>query len=66
MAGHTDADAVREFLLQDVIQQAVVVSVNVQLVGVGSQRPVVDFAAFSGHKMCGPNGVGVLYGKAGS
>ncbi|MFS0246745.1 cysteine desulfurase [Corynebacterium striatum] len=24
----------------------------------------VDFAVFSGHKMCGPNGVGVLYGKA--
>lgn len=23
----------------------------------------VDFAAFSGHKMCGPNGVGVVYGK---
>lgn len=23
----------------------------------------VDFAAFSGHKMCGPNGVGVFYGK---
>src|SRR5699024_4775358 len=22
----------------------------------------VDFAAFSGHKMCGPSGVGVLYG----
>lgn len=24
----------------------------------------IDFAAFSGHKMCGPSGVGVLYGKA--
>ncbi|MDO5511100.1 cysteine desulfurase [Corynebacterium sp.] len=24
----------------------------------------VDFAAFSGHKMCGPSGVGVVYGRA--
>lgn len=24
----------------------------------------IDFAAFSGHKMCGPTGIGVLYGKA--
>ncbi|MCX7856346.1 MAG: aminotransferase class V-fold PLP-dependent enzyme, partial [Anaerolineae bacterium] len=23
----------------------------------------VDFMAFSGHKMCGPTGIGVLYGK---
>lgn len=23
----------------------------------------VDFCAFSGHKMCGPSGIGVLYGK---
>ena len=24
-----------------------------------------DFYAFSGHKMCGPTGIGILYGKAG-
>ena len=23
----------------------------------------VDFIAFSGHKMCGPTGIGILYGK---
>lgn len=32
--------------------------------GVDVQSLDCDFYAFSGHKMCGPTGVGVLYGKA--
>jgi len=31
--------------------------------GIDVQKLQCDFAAFSGHKMLGPNGVGVLYGK---
>jgi cysteine desulfurase/selenocysteine lyase len=31
--------------------------------GVDVQDLDVDFLAFSGHKMCGPTGIGVLYGK---
>ncbi len=31
--------------------------------GVDVQKNDVDFLAFSSHKMCGPTGVGVLYGK---
>ncbi|HSB00181.1 MAG TPA: aminotransferase class V-fold PLP-dependent enzyme, partial [Anaerolineales bacterium] len=31
--------------------------------GVDVQQLDVDFLAFSGHKMCGPTGIGVLYGK---
>ena len=27
------------------------------------QKMNIDFLAFSGHKMCGPTGIGVLYGK---
>ena len=41
---YTDADAAGVLLAQDEIQQAVVVSVYVELVGVGSQRPIVDLA----------------------
>jgi len=32
--------------------------------GVDVQQLDCDFYAFSGHKMCGPTGIGVLYGKA--
>jgi cysteine desulfurase/selenocysteine lyase len=31
--------------------------------GVDVQHLDADFLAFSGHKMCGPSGIGVLYGK---
>jgi cysteine desulfurase/selenocysteine lyase len=31
--------------------------------GVDVQSLDVDFLAFSGHKMCGPTGIGVLYGR---
>ncbi len=44
-------------VLVDGAQAAPHLSVDVQDLG-------CDFYAFSGHKMCGPTGVGVLYGRA--
>ena len=43
--------------LVDLAQSAGHLPVNVQELG-------CDFAAFSGHKMCAPTGIGVLYGRA--
>ncbi len=37
---------------------------SVPHLGVDVQALDVDFLAFSAHKMCGPTGIGVLYGKA--
>lgn len=48
-----DAGAV---ILVDAAQSAPHLALNVEELD-------VDFMAFSGHKMCGPSGVGVLYGK---
>ena len=45
---------------------AVTVLDAAQTVGHGAfdvQRLGADFTAFSGHKMCGPTGIGVLYGR---
>lgn len=39
-------------------------SQSVPHMAVDVQALDVDFLAFSGHKMCGPTGIGVLYGKA--
>ncbi len=51
------ARAVGAVTLVDAAQSAGHMPVNVQEIG-------CDFLAFSGHKMCGPTGIGVLYGRA--
>ena len=45
------------FVLVDAAQSAPHIKIDVQDLD-------VDFLAFSAHKMCGPTGVGVLYGKS--
>lgn len=50
------ARAIGAVSLVDLAQSAGHMPVNVQEMG-------CDFAAFSGHKMCGPTGIGVLYGR---
>ena len=51
------ARAVGARTLVDAAQSAGHLPVNVQELG-------CDFLAFSGHKMCGPTGIGALYGRA--
>jgi cysteine desulfurase/selenocysteine lyase len=51
------ARAVGAVTLIDAAQSAGHMPVNVQKIG-------CDFLAFSGHKMCGPTGIGALYGRA--
>jgi cysteine desulfurase/selenocysteine lyase len=51
------AHAVGALTLVDAAQSAGHTTVGVREMG-------CDFLAFSGHKMCGPTGIGVLYGRA--
>src|SRR5262249_55953424 len=51
------AGAVGAFTLVDAAQSVGHMPLDVQELG-------CDFLAFSGHKMCGPTGIGVLYGRA--
>lgn len=51
------AQAVGALTVLDACQSVPHIPVDLHALG-------VDFAAFSGHKMCGPNGVGGVYGKA--
>lgn len=50
------AHAVGALVLVDGAQSVPHMSVDVQALG-------IDFLAFSGHKMCGPTGIGVLWGR---
>jgi cysteine desulfurase / selenocysteine lyase len=50
------AHAAGAVVLVDAAQSVPHMPVDVQALG-------VDFLAFSGHKMCGPTGIGVLYGR---
>ncbi len=50
------AHAVGAVILVDAAQSVPHLATDVQALD-------VDFLAFSGHKMCGPSGIGVLYGK---
>jgi len=52
------ARAVGALTLVDAAQSIGHMPIDVQELG-------CDFLAFSGHKMCGPTGIGVLYGRAG-
>ena len=52
------AHAVGALTLVDAAQSVGHLSIDVRELG-------CDFLAFSGHKMCGPTGIGVLYGRAG-
>lgn len=52
------ARALGALTLIDLAQSAGHMPVNVREIG-------CDFAAFSGHKMCGPTGIGALYARAG-
>jgi cysteine desulfurase/selenocysteine lyase len=51
------ARAVGAFTLVDAAQSVGHMPINVRELG-------CDFLAFSGHKMCGPTGIGALYGRA--
>lgn len=50
------AHGVKALVMLDAAQSVPHLSVDVQALD-------VDFLAFSGHKMCGPTGIGILYGK---
>ena len=59
-----DIESIGKIAKENNIYFVVDAAQSVSHVNIDVEKSNVSFLAFSGHKMCGPTGVGVLYGKS--